>query len=92
MAHKAVHITVVGRVQGVGFRYFTERTARALGLVGWVRNRPDRSVEVYAEGPADRIDELQTHLRNGPPMARVERLNVTEMVPHALYDRFRVEY
>ena len=92
MASKAVHITVIGRVQGVGFRYFTERTARSLGLVGWVRNRSDGSVEVYAEGPTDRVDELQDCLRNGPPLARVDRVNVSETAPHAIYDRFRVEY
>ena len=92
MASEAVHITVLGRVQGVGFRYFTERTARSLGLVGWVRNRPDGSVEVYAEGPADRLDALRSRLHDGPPLARVDRLNVSEMAPQAVYDRFRVEY
>ncbi len=92
MASKAVRIAVFGRVQGVGFRYFTERAARTLGLVGWVRNRPDGSVEVYAEGSGDRLDEFQAYLRDGPPLARVDRLDVSEMVPHAIYERFRVEY
>ena len=92
MALKAVRIAVFGRVQGVGFRYFTEGVARSLGLVGWVRNRPDGSVEVYAEGPADRLDALHLRLREGPPLARVDRLSVSETAPHDIYERFRIEY
>lgn len=65
---------VHGRVQGVGFRWSTTRTAEQLGVRGTVRNRTDGSVEVHAEGPADAIDDLEAWLREGPRSARVEGL------------------
>jgi len=66
-----LHAVVRGRVQGVGFRYFVMREARALGLSGWVRNQHDGSVEVEAEGRRDPLDALVERLRRGPPGARV---------------------
>lgn len=65
---------VRGRVQGVGFRWFVERTAASLGLTGWVRNREDRSVEVVAEGPPAVLDRFAAALHEGPPGARVEHV------------------
>jgi acylphosphatase len=62
---------VTGRVQGVGFRWFVERRARALGLAGWVRNLPDGSVEVAAAGDDAALDALRATLREGPSGARV---------------------
>ncbi|MBG3876516.1 acylphosphatase [Desulfovibrio oxamicus] len=62
---------VTGRVQGVGFRSWTGRTARALGLAGWVRNLPDGSVELEAQGPVERMDALREALWKGPVFARV---------------------
>ena len=65
---------VQGRVQGVGFRWWTRETARSLGLAGTVRNLPDGSVEVHARGPADGVAELGKRLRDGPAFARVDRV------------------
>lgn len=65
---------VEGRVQGVGFRWWTARTARSLGVRGTVENRPDGSVEVMAEGPAGALAELDDALRVGPVTARVEHV------------------
>jgi len=65
---------VVGRVQGVGFRWFVYRTAARLGLAGWVRNLPDGRVEVVARGSADALDELLADLKTGPRSASVERV------------------
>lgn len=65
---------VTGRVQGVGFRWFTTTTARRLGLRGSVKNLRDGSVEVVVEGPADAVDALANRLREGPPASRVERV------------------
>lgn len=65
---------VDGRVQGVGFRESTRRTAMALGLQGWVRNRADGSVEGLACGDAPALEQLQHWLGHGPPAARVDRL------------------
>ena len=69
-----VHLIVHGRVQGVGFRYFVTREARALGLAGTVRNRADGTVEVEAEGDPAALDQLAAAVRRGPSGARVERV------------------
>ena len=69
-----VHLLVHGRVQGVGFRHFVTREAQALGLAGTVRNRPDGTVEVEAEGSADALDQLVQAVRRGPVGARVEHV------------------
>jgi len=61
-----------GRVQGVGFRWWTAGEARRLGLRGCVRNRADGAVEVRIAGPAEQVAELARRLRQGPPGARVE--------------------
>lgn len=63
---------VTGRVQGVGFRWWTRREAEALGLRGTVRNREDGSVEVVASGDPGALDRLRSALNQGPPGARVE--------------------
>jgi acylphosphatase len=76
---KRLEITVTGRVQGVGFRYFTEDVANSLGLSGWVRNNPDRTVECEAQGEEDVLKEFCTELRKGPPLSRVKDLLVTEV-------------
>ncbi len=65
---------VHGDVQGVGFRYFVLRRAEAAGLTGWVRNRPDGSVECLAEGPRPELEALLAELRRGPRMSSVERV------------------
>ena len=70
-----------GRVQGVGFRYFTEAAAVREGILGWVRNMPDGRVEVSAEGDADALEPFERSLRHGPPHARVERVDVDDMIP-----------
>ena len=70
---------VSGRVQGVGFRWFTRETATRLGLRGTVRNAADGSVEVLVEGPDAAVAELRRRLEEGPPGAEVER--VEELKP-----------
>ena len=68
-------VTVIGRVQGVGFRYFALREAMGLGLDGWVANTADGSVRCVAEGPRARLETLLERLREGPPSAIVERVS-----------------
>lgn len=70
--HRAWRLS--GRVQGVGFRWWTARTARSIGLRGTVRNLPDGRVEVHAAGPAEALDDLERRLERGPAAARVDRL------------------
>ncbi len=83
---------VHGAVQGVGFRDFVERRARELDLAGMVRNRPDGTVEVVAEGPRGAVEVLQDHLRAGPRMASVECVEVTEEPATGEFRGFEVTY
>jgi acylphosphatase len=71
------HLRIHGRVQGVWYRASTERQGRALGLSGWVRNRPDGSVEALAEGPRDVVERLVAWCHDGPPAAHVTAVDVT---------------
>lgn len=70
----AAHFKVVGRVQGVGFRWFTRVAARRLQLAGWVRNLPDGTVEVAASGREEKLEELRGALRQGPDGAVVSEI------------------
>ena len=70
-ADVAWRLVVLGRVQGVGFRWWTVYTAERLGLRGWVRNRRDGSVEIQAIGPRDRVEALALACESGPGAARV---------------------
>ncbi|MEO6237184.1 MAG: acylphosphatase [Vicinamibacterales bacterium] len=72
---------IAGRVQGVGFRWFTHDAAAREGVHGWVRNLADGSVEVVAEGEQTSIDRLEAAVRRGPSSARVERVDVDELAP-----------
>ena len=72
---------ISGRVQGVGFRYFTHAVAARENIHGWVRNLPDGRVEADAEGEADALERFERALRHGPPGARVERLEIEHTAP-----------
>jgi len=72
---QAKRFFVSGRVQGVGFRFFAERTATSLGVGGYVKNLYDGRVEVYAIGSAEQIDGLKNALQRGPRMAGVDRVD-----------------
>lgn len=79
-----------GRVQGVGFRYFTLDAARREGLHGYVTNRDDGSVEAVAEGDAESLERFERALRRGPSQARVERVLVDEIEPRMMTDGFEI--
>lgn len=70
-----LHAVIRGDVQGVGFRYFLQRTAHQLGLRGWVRNNDDGTVEVVAEGRRPELERLKQAAEHGPRMARVDRVD-----------------
>ncbi len=74
----ARHVIVRGRVQGVGFRYAMIAAARACGVVGWVRNRIDGSVEALLQGEAGAVERAIAWCRRGPPQAHVQAVDVTE--------------
>ena len=68
------HVTISGRVQGVGYRAFVDHEARSRDLEGWVRNRRDGSVEAVFAGPADAVAAVIAACRRGPSSARVQAL------------------
>lgn len=86
-----LHVTIRGRVQGVGFRFHTQQAAEELGLTGWVANRSDRSVEVVAEGPRAALDRFLTTLKHGPSMAHVIDLQPEYLPATREFAEFRVE-
>ena len=71
---EAAHWIVSGRVQGVGFRWFVQRAAQRIGVGGDVRNLPDGTVEVRAEGSAEEIGQLLSAVREGPSSGRVDHV------------------
>ena len=73
-----LRLRIRGYVQGVGFRYWSVRRARMLGLCGWVRNRSDGSVEALAAGPKDALDTFVALCRKGPRAARVDLVDVED--------------
>jgi acylphosphatase len=81
---------VFGRVQGVGFRQWTRRTAEHLGLSGTVRNLPDGSVEVMARGGAGALTRLEAGLERGPLAARVQRVERLDTVTDGRAEGFRI--
>jgi len=90
-AAQRLSATILGRVQGVGFRWWVRAAADRLGLSGWVMNNPDeRTVEVLAEGPVPALDELERLLRPGPPGAVVERVDARRSPASGSYRRFQI--
>src|SRR4051794_28821142 len=78
------HVTIHGRVQGVGFRYWTRRRATARGLDGWVRNRRDGTVEAVFAGDQQAVADMIELCRRGPDAARVDRIEEKPAWPDAL--------
>lgn len=76
-----IHLEVLGRVQGVGFRWFVVEKAQQLKLAGWVRNRPDGHVEVAAAGPSEALARLESAVRAGPRGARVDGVKALAPIP-----------
>ena len=89
---RAVRIRLSGRVQGVGFRWFTRRVAQDLGVAGRVRNLPDGRVEVEAAGAPERLDAFRERLRQGPPGARVTHLEEEELSPVPAWQGFVIDH
>jgi acylphosphatase len=77
-------VVVQGHVQGVFFRETTKRRAQAAGVAGWVRNRPDGTVEAVFEGERDAVERLVAYVREGPRGARVDRVDVEAEDPEEL--------
>jgi acylphosphatase len=87
-----LHAIVNGRVQGVSFRYYTQLRAGELGLTGWVRNLPDRTVEVTAEGERPQLERLLGFLRRGPTGATVTDVEVEWRLASGRFAGFNIRY
>lgn len=72
---KDVYIKIKGRVQGIGFRYWAVKTARKLGLSGWVRNEADGSVEILMAGKEEQVDKMILACQHGPELSRVDSVD-----------------
>jgi acylphosphatase len=82
---------ISGRVQGVGFRYFAERIANQFGIRGYVKNLSTGSVEVYAIGDENSLEQFKRHLAEGPRSARVTGIDESEETVSEEYSRFEIE-
>lgn len=88
----SVRAVVQGHVQGVFFRAFVSRRANELGLTGYVRNLPQGTVEVLAEGTKKQLEGLIDYLKIGPPAARVEKVVTNWSEYTGNYSRFNIRY
>jgi acylphosphatase len=86
------HFIVAGRVQGVCFRMYAREKAERLGLTGWVRNCPDGTVEITAEGESAALREFRAWCAHGPPYARVAAVDVEVVEPTGEFDGFGIAY
>ncbi|MFH1372438.1 MAG: acylphosphatase [bacterium] len=85
-------MTIRGNVQGVGYRYYCYRRAAGLGVGGWVKNNPDGSVSVAAEGERSLLEELIKDLKVGPPGAVVTDIDVTWEKLSGSYQGFNITH
>lgn len=85
-----MHLIISGFVQGVGYRAYALREARALQLHGYVRNLADGSVELLAEGPAAALDALEQRCREGPRFAQVDAVHRSDGPPTGEFSRFEI--
>ncbi len=88
---RAVKVRVEGIVQGVGFRYYTYRIAKRYGIKGYVKNMPDGSVEVVAEGNEERLERFLQDVARGPSSAVVTNVSVEDIDPVG-FRSFEIEY
>ncbi len=87
---KTVQIIVSGRVQGVCFRASTQKTAKQLGIQGWVKNLPDGRVKIIACAEQAQIQQLLTWCQQGPILAKVTNIDVEEVVVDELLTEFKI--
>jgi acylphosphatase len=86
------HVFISGRVQGVNFRWYTQRKAQELGVTGWVRNLWDGRVEALFEGEEKLVQRAVDWCHVGPPSAQVDRVEVNYEQPSGEFSRFRITW
>lgn len=89
---KTYHYVVKGRVQGVAFRYYTQRTAYQLGVTGTVKNLYNGDVEVYAQGDEGAVKQFEAFLNHGPISARVDRVVREEFESESAFPGFDIVF
>jgi len=89
---KRIEVYVSGVVQGVGFRYFTRKVAKELGIKGYVMNLPDGRVYIVAEGKDDQLDKFLSAVRQGPTHAVVKNVEVTETQTTGEFSDFSIRF
>ena len=87
-----IHVIISGRVQGVWFRASTKQKAEQLGLTGWVRNTPDGNVEAVFEGEENIVQEMLNWCHRGPPLSKVENIEVKNQKPTDGFNGFSIKY
>ena len=88
-----IYLKIHGRVQGAGFRWSTQRKAKNLGLIGYVKNLPDGTVEVVAEGREDDLKKLLEYCKIGPLLASVQKVDETwQEVDVVQFTDFRINF
>ena len=90
--NRSILVRISGRVQGVGFRDWTQHKANQLGLSGWVRNLPSGEVEALFSGPADVVDAMLGACRRGPQHARVDDVKVVDEAARPATGVFSARY
>lgn len=89
---KTIQILISGRVQGVGFRYFTESLADKYPVNGYVKNTLDNRVEVVCQGETEDIDQFINELRKGPAFSVITDVNIEELKTDRDYNSFEIKY
>ncbi|WP_185762570.1 acylphosphatase [Bacillus methanolicus] len=87
-----LRIIVSGKVQGVGFRYFTQMKANTYGITGWVRNQPNGNVEIIAEGNKDDLALFLASIKEGNPFSRVSHMEIEEVNEISGFTSFTIKY
>lgn len=87
-----VHLKIIGRVQGVGYRNWASRSAHALGLKGWVKNCPDDSVEAEAQGPEEQIQKFIQSCQQGPARAQVLEVKIRTLPNLGAFEDFEIRF
>lgn len=92
MPEGAVHMVARGMVQGVGFRFFVRDQASRFNVTGWVKNLPDGSVEVYAEGDEEMLSAFIERVKEGPRFGRVTNMELERLEPSHAYTGFGIQF
>lgn len=87
-----IHVLISGRVQGVWFRANTKKKAKQLGLKGWVRNTNNGCVEAFFQGDEKKVNEMINWCHQGPPLAKVEKVDVTKKQFIDIFEDFSIKH